>query len=38
VRVRLKSFFGETQDNALTRARLIVEQIQSQVMSDKDLL
>ena len=38
VRVRLKSFFGETQDNALTRARLVVEQIQGQVMSDKDLL
>ena len=38
VRVRLKSFFGETQDNALTRARLVVEQIQVQVMSDKDLL
>ena len=38
VRVRLKSFFGETQENALTRARLVVEQIQGQVMSDKDLL
>lgn len=38
VRVRLKSFFGETQDNALVRGRLVVEQIQNQVMSDKDLL
>ena len=38
VRVRLKSFFGETQDNALTRARIVVKQIQDQVMSDKDLL
>jgi hypothetical protein len=38
VRVRLKSFFGETQDNALVRARLIVTQIQNEVMSDKDLL
>jgi len=38
VRVRLKSFFGETQDNALVRARLIVEQIQQQVSTAKDLL
>ena len=38
VRVRLKSFFGETQDNALTRARIVVKQIQDQVLSDKDLL
>jgi hypothetical protein len=38
VRVRLKSFFGETQDNALVRARLIVEQIQRQVSTGKDLL
>jgi len=37
VRVRLKSFFGETQDNALARARLIVGQIQGQVMSAQDL-
>jgi hypothetical protein len=38
VRVRLKSFFGETQDTALARARMIVGQIQDQVLSDKDLL
>jgi len=38
VRLRLKSFLGETQDNALTRARMILGQIQGQVMSDKDLL
>jgi hypothetical protein len=38
VRVRLKSFFGETQDNALTRGRIVVKQIQDRVMSDKDLL
>jgi hypothetical protein len=38
VRVRLKSFFGETQDTALSRARMIVGQIQNQVGSDKDLL
>ena len=38
VRVRLKSFFGETEDNAMARARMIVSKIQDQVMSDKDLL
>lgn len=38
VRLRLKSFFGETQDTALARARMIVTQIQDQVLSDKDLL
>jgi hypothetical protein len=38
VRVRLKSFFGETQDNAITRGRIVLKQIQDQVMSDKDLL
>lgn len=38
VRVRLKSFFGETQDTALSRARMIVGQIQAQVGRDKDLL
>ena len=38
VRVRLKSFLGETQENAVVRARMIVGQIQGQVMSDKDLL
>lgn len=38
VRVRLKSFFGETQDNALSRARMIVKQIQAQVLSKDDLL
>lgn len=38
VRVELKSFFGETQDNAVNRARMIVTDIQKQIMSDKDLL
>ncbi len=38
VRVLLKSFFGETQENALNRARMIVGDIQKQVMSDQDLL
>jgi hypothetical protein len=38
VRVRLKSFWGETQDNALARARQIVKQIQAQVLSKNDLL
>ena len=37
VRVRLKSFFGETQDNALSRARMIVKAMQAQVGSAKDL-
>ena len=37
VRVKLKSFFGETQDNAITRARTIVSLIQGQVTSAKDL-
>lgn len=38
VRVRLKSFWGETQDNAITRARMIVKEMQMQVLSKKDLL
>ena len=37
VRVRLKSFFGETQDTALSRARFIVNLIQAEVASEKDL-
>lgn len=37
VRVRLKSFLGETQDNAVTRARMIVKQMQEQVGAEKDL-
>jgi hypothetical protein len=37
VRVKLKSFFGETQNNAITRARMIVKEIQGQVGSAKDL-
>ncbi len=37
VRVKLKSFWGETQDNAVTRARLIVKQIQEQILSADDL-
>ena len=39
VRVRLKStFLGETQDAALTRVRVIVQEMQSQVTSRQDLL
>lgn len=38
VRVRLKSYFGETQDHALTRARMIVKQMQEQIGTQKDLL
>jgi len=37
VRVELKSFFGETQDSAVDRARVIVKQIQAQVVSGQDL-
>lgn len=37
VRVQLKSFFGETEDTAVSRARLIVKQMQSQVASGQDL-
>jgi Domain of Unknown Function (DUF1080) len=38
VRVQLKSFFGETRDDALMRARMIVQKMQSQVLSSQDLL
>jgi 3-keto-disaccharide hydrolase len=37
VRVQLKSFPGETQDTAVDRARLIVKQMQAQVVSGQDL-
>jgi hypothetical protein len=37
VRVQLKSFMGETRDNALMRARLIVNMIQSQILTSQDL-
>jgi len=33
VRLRLKSFLGETQENALTRATMIVNQMQAEVTS-----
>jgi hypothetical protein len=38
VRVQLKSFFGETQDNALTRATTILKQMQAQVTSREELM
>ena len=38
VRVRLKSFLGETQDNAVTRARRIIQQMQAQVTTAEDLM
>ncbi len=38
VRIRLKSFLGETQDNAITRATLIIKMMQAQVGTSKDLL
>jgi hypothetical protein len=37
VRVQLKSFFGETEDTAVSRSRLIVQQMQKQVTSGQDL-
>jgi len=37
VRLRLKSFFGETQDNAVNRARLILKIMQSLCGSAEDL-
>jgi len=38
VRLRLKSFLGETQENALTRATIIVNQMQAEVTSSEALL
>ena len=38
VRVRLKSFLGETQDTAVARATQIVRQMQAQVTSSQDLM
>ena len=38
VRVQLKSFFGETQDAALTRTTMIVKEIQAQVTSKEELM
>jgi hypothetical protein len=37
VRVRLKTFFGETRDNALARARMVVNAMQERVGSAADL-
>jgi hypothetical protein len=37
VRLRLKSFLGETQDTAVNRARMVVNHIQDQVLSESDL-
>jgi hypothetical protein len=38
VRVRLKSFFGETQDHAITRATMILKLMQAQVPTKEDLM
>ncbi|HTV40371.1 MAG TPA: family 16 glycoside hydrolase [Candidatus Sulfotelmatobacter sp.] len=38
VRVELKSFLGESRDNALMRARMIVNKMQEQVGSSEDLV
>jgi Domain of Unknown Function (DUF1080) len=37
VRVQTESFFGETQDTAILRARVIVQMMQAQIMSSQDL-
>lgn len=37
VRVQMKSFLGETQDTAVTRARMVVKEMQTQIGSAKDL-
>jgi len=37
VRVRLETFFGETQDNAVNRARMVVKVIQNRIGSEADL-
>jgi hypothetical protein len=38
MRVQLKSFLGETQDTALTRAMIILKDMQSQISSGADLI
>lgn len=38
VRVQMDEFFGETQDTAVERARAIVQLMQTQVMSEEDLM
>jgi hypothetical protein len=38
VRLRLKSFLGETQENAVTRATMLVNQMQAEVTSSEALL
>ena len=38
VRVQLKSFLGENQDTAISRATMILKQMQAQVTSKEELL
>jgi hypothetical protein len=38
VRVQLRSFLGETQDTAITRATMILKQMQAQVTSREELM
>jgi len=38
VRVRLKSFLGETQENAVIRATLLIHQMQAHVTTSEDLM
>ncbi len=37
VRLWLKSFFGETQNNALTRARMILKNMEAEVTTSDEL-
>ena len=38
VHIRLKSFIGETQNNAVTRATILVKKMQAEVASSEALL
>jgi len=38
VRVRLKSFLGETQDHAVTRATMLIHEMETQVTTSDDLM
>jgi hypothetical protein len=37
IRVQMDAFFGETQDSAVLRARMIMQMMQAQIMSGQDL-
>jgi hypothetical protein len=37
IRVQMDAFFGETQDSAVLRARMIMQMMQAQIMTGQDL-